>query len=119
MAIQKIQSVYTVVRDMDKTQAFYERALGLAVKFRDQDRWCQFGVGGSNFALSSIEEAAKGAVGSVIVFEADNIDGVRESVEAAGGQFLAERDMGSHGKTYVFLDCEANVFQIFTRAAAV
>lgn len=115
MSIQKIQGVYTVVRDMDRVQAFYEQALGLTLKFRDQSKWCQFGVGASNFALSSTEEAAPGAVGSVVVFEADSIDGIRESVEAAGGQFVAERDMGAHGKVLVLLDSENNVFQVFTR----
>jgi predicted enzyme related to lactoylglutathione lyase len=119
MAIQKIQSVYTVVRDMDKAQAFYEQALGLTVKFRDQSKWCQFAVGGSNFALSSVEEAAQGAVGSVVVFEADSVDGIREGVEAAGGAFLSERDMGAHGKVFVFLDSENTLFQVFIRQQAV
>jgi predicted enzyme related to lactoylglutathione lyase len=115
MAIQRIQSVYTVVRDMDKAQAFYERALGLTLKFRDQSRWSQFGVGGSNFALSSGEEAAQGATGTVVVFEADSLEGVRQSVEAAGGKFVSERDMGSHGRVQVFLDVENQIFQVFSR----
>lgn len=115
MAIQKIQSIYTVVRDMDKAQAFYERALGLTLKFRDSSKWLQFGVGGSNFALSSVEEAAPGATGSVVVFEADSVNGIRERVEAAGGEFVSERDMGSHGRVLVFLDAERQIFQVFSR----
>jgi predicted enzyme related to lactoylglutathione lyase len=103
---------------MDKAQAFYERALGLTLKFRDQSKWCQFGVGGTNFALSSAEEAAPGASGGVVVFEADDIEGIRESVEAAGGLFVSERDMGAHGRVLVFLDAESNVFQVFTRQPA-
>lgn len=119
MAIQKIQSVYTVVRDMDKAQAFYERALGLTPKFRDGSKWLQFGVGGSNFALSSVEEAAPHATGSVVVFEADSVDGIRERVEAAGGEFVSERDMGSHGRVLVFLDAERQIFQVFSRQPSV
>jgi predicted enzyme related to lactoylglutathione lyase len=117
MTIQRIQSVYTVVRDMDKAQAFYERALGLTLKFRDQSKWAQFGVGGSNFALSAAEEAAPGATGSVVVFEADSLEGIRESVEAAGGRLVSERDMGAHGKVLVLLDAENQIFQVFLRQA--
>lgn len=115
MAIRKIQSVYTIVRDMDKAQRFYERALGLTLKFRDESKWSQFDVGGSNFALSSTNEAAPGASASVVVFEADSVVGLRESVEAAGGRFVSERDMGAHGRVLVFLDAESQIFQVFTR----
>jgi hypothetical protein len=70
MSVQKIQSVYIVVNDMDALQAFYSRVLGTQAKFRDQNRWTQFSVGNTHFALSSAEEAMPGATGSVIVFEA-------------------------------------------------
>ena len=60
MGVQKIQSVYTVVNDMEVLQAFYSQVLGLQPKFRDKDRWTQFSVAHTNFALSSAEEAACG-----------------------------------------------------------
>lgn len=116
MGVQRIQSVYTVVNDMDALQAFYSQVLGTQAKFRDKDRWTQFGVGNINFALSSAEEAAPGAAGSVIVFEAAGLDGIRESVEGAGGKFVAERDMGSHGKVLTFTDPEGHPFQVFSKS---
>lgn len=116
MSVQKIQSVYTVVNDMEVLQAFYSQVLGLQPKFRDKDRWTQFSVGNSNFALSSAEEAAQGATGSVIVFEAAGLDGIRESVEGAGGKFVGERDMGSHGKVLTFTDPEGHPFQVFSKS---
>jgi predicted enzyme related to lactoylglutathione lyase len=115
MSVQKIQSVYMVVNDMDSLHAFYSQVLGMPPKFRDKDRWTQFNIGGTNFALSSPEEAAPGASGSVIVFEAASLNGVRESVEGAGGKLVGERDMGSHGKVATFTDPEGRLFQVFSK----
>lgn len=117
MPIQKIQSIYTVVRDMDRMQDFYTRGLGLALKFRDADAWCQFGVGTGNFALSSAAEAARGAQGSVPVFETDDPAATRAGIEQAGGRFLMQRDMGAHGVVLTFADVEENLFQVFAKAA--
>lgn len=119
MAIQKIQSVYTVAHDIEKEQAFYQEALGLTLKFCDPSRWAQFSVGGSNFALSSVQEAVQGASGSVVVFEANGLDGIRAKVERAGGKFLSARDMGSHGRVLAFLDPENQIFQVFSRQPSV
>ncbi len=116
MSVQGIQSVYTVVHDMDALQAFYSQVLGTPAKFRDNNRWTQFSVGSTNFALSSAEEAVPGAAGSVIVFEAAGLDGIRESVEGAGGRFVGERDMGSHGTVLTFTDPEGHPFQVFSRS---
>lgn len=118
MSIQQIQSVYTVVRDMDRMQSFYAEGLGLATQFRDGDAWCQFGVGSARFALSSAAEAAAGAQGSVLVFEADDLDATRARIEQAGGRFLVQRDMGAHGMVLTFADVEDNLFQVFAKASA-
>lgn len=115
MTIHKIQSVYTVVRDMDALQAFYGHVLNMPPKFRDADRWTQFSVGHTNFALSSAAEAALGASGSVVVFEADTLDGVGASVTAAGGRLVSQRDMGAHGAVLSFTDPEGHPFQVFSK----
>lgn len=115
MTIHKIQSVYTVVRDMDALQAFYSQVLNLQPKFRDADRWTQFSVGPTNFALSCAAEAAPDAAGSVVVFEADTLEGVRDAVTAAGGLHVAERDMGTHGAVLSFTDPEGHPFQVFSK----
>lgn len=115
MTIHRIQSIYTVVHDMDALQAFYSRVLNTPPKFRDADRWTQFGVGATNFALSCAAEAAPGAAGSVVVFEADTLEGVRDAVTAAGGLQVAERDMGAHGAVLSFTDPEGHPFQVFSK----
>ena len=110
-----IRSVSTVVQDMDHMQAFYGEALELPLAFRDQRRWCQFKAGLLPFALSSPAEAAPGARGSVIVFDAADIAPITQRIERLGGRHLATRDMGAHGRVATFADPEDNLFQLHVR----
>jgi predicted enzyme related to lactoylglutathione lyase len=111
-----IRSVYTVANDMDLLQRFYEGALELPLAFRDRDNWCQFKAGQISFALSSPSEAAQGARGSVIVFDAVDLLAFAQRIERLGGQHLSSRDMGSHGSIATFADPESNLFQLHVRA---
>jgi len=95
--------------------AFYEEALGLERIFRDGDRWVQFKAGSSIFALSSPDEAAPGATGSVIVFDAVDLEAVAQQVERLDGKLVAVRDMGAHGRVATLLDPESNLFQLHMR----
>jgi predicted enzyme related to lactoylglutathione lyase len=111
-----VRSAYTVVRDMDLMQAFYGGALELPLAFRDQSRWCQFKAGLFPFALSSPAEAAAGARGSVIVFDAADIGPFTQRIARLGGRHLAIRDMGAHGRVATFADPEDNLFQLHVRS---
>lgn len=113
----KVHSVYTVIRDMNRAERFYAAALDLQPAFRDGERWCQFKLGDTRFALSSAEEAAPGAVGSVAVFEVEELAVAEARVIAVGGQLLMRRDMGAHGATLTFADPDGNLFQLFSRPA--
>ncbi|SDY35115.1 hypothetical protein SAMN05518854_101858 [Variovorax sp. YR266] len=117
MEITRIQNVYTVVRNMQESREFYRTALGLSVKFEDRLEWCQFGVGGSNFALSSIAEGPLNSRGSVVVFEAPSLEGIESRVRAAGGTLMASRSMGAHGSVMTFADPEKNLFQVFAKSS--
>lgn len=117
MPISRIQNAYYVTQEMEASVAFYRDALGLKLKFQDGARWAQFDAGGSNFSLSSPEEAADGAVGATVVFEVTDLDAVAQNVTAGGGTVLGRRDMGSHGRTLTFRDPFGNVAQLFERAA--
>jgi predicted enzyme related to lactoylglutathione lyase len=114
--IKRIQNVYYVTDDMNETVTFYRDVLGLGVKFKDGERWTQLDAGGSNFALSSLEEAAKGAKGAVVVFEVDGLEEMATQIAAAGGEVLGTRDMGSHGRTLTFRDPVGNIAQLYERA---
>jgi predicted enzyme related to lactoylglutathione lyase len=115
MPLSSIRSVYTVAGNMDLMQAFYEEALELPLAFRDRDNWCQFKAGQVSFALSSHSEAAKGARGSIIVFDAIDLAAFVPRIERLGGRHLSSRDMGAHGSVATFADPENNLFQLHAR----
>jgi predicted enzyme related to lactoylglutathione lyase len=100
---------------MDLMRVFYGGALELPLAFRDQDKWCQFKAGLLSFALSSPSEAAPGARGSVIVFDAADLALFTQRIERLGGRHLSSRDMGSHGSVATFADPENNPFQLHVR----
>lgn len=116
--IDRVHGVYTVIRDMDAAERFYAAALGIAPRFRDGARWCQFRLGEVNFALGSPEEAAPGAAGSIAVFETTELDAAAARVTVAGGAVLSRRDMGAHGIVLTCADPEQNLFQLFSRSPA-
>jgi predicted enzyme related to lactoylglutathione lyase len=114
MDIQRLQNVYMVAREPGQLHSFYESALGLKLKFRDGDRWIQYGAG---MALASPEEAKPATAGAVLVFEVDDFEGARERIAAAGGEVVGVRDMGAHGAVLSLRDPEGNVVQLFRRAS--
>ena len=116
IAPKRLQNVFVVARNPGELHGFYENALGLQTKFRDQDRWIQYGVGNTHVALASLEEGAPATSGLVMVFEVDDFAGADERVTAAGGQVVGVRDMGSHGAVMTLRDPEGNLVQLFKRA---
>ncbi|KLN53121.1 VOC family protein [Variovorax paradoxus] len=114
---RRVQNVFVVAREPASLHAFYAGALGLPMKFRDGDRWIQYGVGNTNVALACLEEAAPATSGLVMVLEVDGFEGAQERIGAAGGQVLGLRDMGSHGAVLSLRDPEGNLVQLFRRAA--
>lgn len=116
MTVQKIQSVYLRTERMDELHAFYETAVGLAPAFRDGNRWSQFRVGNTNFALSAPEEAAPVEGAAVVVFEVDDLQAATDRITGGGGRALGARDMGAHGTVATFADPDNNIFQVFAKA---
>ncbi|MCY1210336.1 Glyoxalase-like domain protein [compost metagenome] len=114
---KRVQNVFVVAKEPARLHAFYEGALGLPMKFRDGDRWIQYGVGNTNVALACLEEAAPATSGLVMVLEVDDFEGAQERIVAAGGQVLGLRDMGDHGAVLSLRDPEGNLVQLFRRAA--
>jgi len=112
---KRLQNVFVVAERPAELHSFYESALGLQLKFRDQDRWIQYGVGNTSVALACGEEAAPAVSGLVMVFEVHSFDGAQERIAASGGEVLGTRDMGSHGAVLSLLDPEGNIVQLFKR----
>lgn len=110
-----IRSVYVSGTDAEALARFYQDALDLEPSFADTGKWHQFKAGGSSFAVASPGESATGAPGTVIVFNSSDLEAARARIAAAGGAFIAGRDMGDHGRTMTFRDPEGNVFQLFSK----
>ena len=117
IAPKRLQNVYVVAERPAELHAFYEFALGLQLKFRDQERWFQYGVGNTSVALACREEAAPASSGLVMVFEVEDFAAAQERIAGAGGEVLGIRDMGAHGAVLSLRDPEGNVVQLFKRAA--
>jgi predicted enzyme related to lactoylglutathione lyase len=114
---KRLQNVYVVAERPAELHAFYESALGLQLKFRDQERWFQYGVGNTSVALACKEEAAPATSGLVMVFEVEDFAAAQERIAGAGGEVLGIRDMGAHGAVLSLRDPEGNVVQLFKRTA--
>jgi catechol 2,3-dioxygenase-like lactoylglutathione lyase family enzyme len=114
--VSRVQNVYYVVADMDRSVEFYRETLGLDLRFRDGDRWTQFSVGASSLSLSSRDEAATGVAGAVVVLEVDDLAAARERLRAGHAHVFADREMGAHGRSLAFRDPDGNVVQLLERA---
>jgi predicted enzyme related to lactoylglutathione lyase len=115
---KRLQNVFVVAERPAELHSFYESALGLKLKFRDGDRWIQYGVGNTSVSVACREEAAPATSGLVMVFEVEDFAGAEERVIGAGGEVIGIRDMGAHGAVLSLRDPEGNVVQLFKRAAA-
>lgn len=119
MAEVDMQSVYIVAKDIGRLSEFYIAALNMPVQFRDANKWTQFRLQRSAFALSSAEEAAQGAVGAVPVFQiaGEAREEIEQKILSAGGLLLGQRDMGTHGFVSTYRDPENNLFQVFSKTS--
>ena len=112
---KRLQNVFVVAERPAELHAFYESALGLQLKFRDKDRWIQYGVGSASVALACREEAMPATSGVVMVFEVEDFAASAERIAASGGEVLCTRDMGAHGAVLSLRDPEGNIVQLFKR----
>jgi predicted enzyme related to lactoylglutathione lyase len=114
---RRLQNIYLVARDLPALSSFYDKVLGLPLKFRAGERWAQYNAGGTSFSLACAEEALPAVGGAVLVFEVADFKGMEQTVADAGGTVLGVRDMGSHGCVMSLRDSEGNIVQLLQRAA--
>ena len=118
MPTLRLQNIYVVARDIERASDFWQRALGLPVRFRDGDRWVQLQAGTQGFAIASLAEGVPNQLGVVPVFEVDDLDAHAAAIAELGGQILSTRDMDGHGCVITFSDPDGNVAQLFRRATS-
>jgi predicted enzyme related to lactoylglutathione lyase len=103
--IKRLRQVLVVAADFEKQCAFFETALGMKQKFRDENEWAQFDAGDVSLALAGPREALGAAPGTnVPVFEVGDLGAFLDAVVAGGGSHGTVRDMGAHGRTVLARD---------------
>jgi len=116
LSVIRLQNIHFVTRDLDRVCEFWQRALGLSMRFRDADRWVQLKAGESPLAIASPDEGVAGQIGAVPVFEVGDLQSHSQAITVHGGRIVSIRDMGDHGRVLTFSDPDGNVAQLFERA---
>ncbi|GII86389.1 hypothetical protein Ssi03_43790 [Sphaerisporangium siamense] len=110
---QKLGNVLIPVTDLDEAVAFYSRTLGLAVKFRDGDRFAALDGGGVTVALAAGGEQVAGAVTAPSYKVGDVAEAVRD-LTAAGAEVVSGPETGPHEVRAVLRDPSGNVFVLYS-----
>ena len=103
--IERIGNVFYRVRDMDAAVAFYGETLGLALKFRDGDRWAAFDVNGVTLALESGLPTGDG--GATVSLRVRDLDGLVEALRGRGAD-VGEVTTGPHERRADLSDPSGN-----------
>lgn len=119
MRIKKLRQVFIPSENIEQRIPFYADVLGLALQFRDGDRWVQFKAGDISIALAGSEESMGAPLDvPVPVFEIDDLDAALAELRAKGGETGAVRDMGAHGRTALIRDPSGAFLVLFAKAAS-
>ena len=117
MTLLRLKNIYFATADAGQLADFWQRAIGLSLRFRDGDRWVQLQAGEDPFAIASLAEGIPDQSGAVPVFEVDDLEAYSVAIAEHGGRVISMRDMGSHGHVLTFSDPEGNVAQLQVSAA--
>jgi predicted enzyme related to lactoylglutathione lyase len=111
--VSKLGNVLIPVGDLDKAIAFYSGTLGLAVKFRDGDRFAALDGGGATVALVAGAEQVAGEATAPSYKVADTEAAVRE-LTGAGAEVVRAPETGPHEVRAVLRDPSGNVFVLYS-----
>lgn len=116
--LSSIGQIAIPVADLDAAVAFYRDKLGIPFLFR-VPQLAFFDCGGIRLMLSTPEQAARGAVSSIVYFRVDDIQVMYDILLARGVPFVDEphiiADMGSYDIWMAFLrDPDGNLLSIMS-----
>ncbi|MEV4184754.1 VOC family protein [Streptosporangium canum] len=109
----KLGNILIPVDDLDKAIALYSGALGLAVRFRDGDRFAALDGGGATVALVAAGERVTGDATAPSYKVGDVAAAVRE-LTGAGAEVVREPETGPHEIRAVLRDPSGNVFVLYS-----
>ncbi|MER7129548.1 VOC family protein [Streptosporangium saharense] len=110
--MSRLGNVLVPVEDMDGAIAFYAGALGLAVRFRDGDRFAALDGGGVTVALVGPAEQVAGGVTAPSYRVEDVALAVRE-LTGAGAELVHGPEAGPHEVRAVLRDPSGNALVLY------
>lgn len=118
MPATRLKSVLYPTRNLPEALAFYRDTLGLALGFADGEHYAQLKTEGATLALAGPREQPPEPAGPIVTLEVESLDTLRPRLAAAGTRIVAERDMGTHGRTLTVTDPDGNLVHLYEKAAA-
>ena len=118
MEIRGLDHVYYWTRDMNRAVAFYREVVGLRLIRQEGESWAQFDAGPIQFALhGAIEGHAVAPGGATAVFEVDDLDAARRTLEGRGVVFDEHAgEVPGYARFASFPDPDGNTVQIIEYA---
>lgn len=111
--MSKLGNVLIPVNNLDEAIAFYSGTLGLAVRFRDGDRFAALDGGGATVALVTAEEQVTGEV-TAPSYKVDDVARAVLELTGVGAFLLREPETGPHEIRAVLRDPSGNVFVLYS-----
>ncbi|WP_019634072.1 VOC family protein [Actinomadura atramentaria] len=112
----RIGNVLYAAEDLDAAIRFYRDVLGLALKFRDGDRFAAFDGGGVTFALAGAAEDVTGGVPAVS-WKVEDVAATAAVLTAAGATLVHGPADGPHETRAVLRDPAGNPFVLYAPRA--
>ena len=79
------------VTNMARSKEFYENVLGLKIGHNFKDKWVEYSLANSTFAITTTDIGHRpGAKGAVIAFEVKNLDSFVKTLKDKSVTFIAE-----------------------------
>ena len=109
--VQKVGMVIQPVEDMEAALGFYQRAMGLELKFRDGDRFAALAAGTTTIALAAGEERLSER--TLVSYKVDDVDAAVLELVASGARVLHEAENGPHERRAVLSDPAGNPLAVY------